>query len=100
VIHVAGPIYRDGQDNEGLLRTAARAALEAAAEHGHRSIALPAISAGIFGYPLAEATRVIASEVAGYAAAYPDTLDQIRLIGFNDEIVEAFAAGLDDAVSS
>lgn len=94
VIHVAGPVYRDGQDNEGLLRSAVRAALETAAGEGHRSIAFPAVSAGIFGYPMPEATRVIADEVTGFAAQHPRSFDHIRLVGFTNEIAEAFAAGL------
>src|SRR5690606_15495772 len=58
VIHVVGPRYSEGQDNESLLRQAVAAALDRGAELGARSMALPAISAGIFGYPLDEATYV------------------------------------------
>ncbi len=94
VIHVAGPRYREGQDNEGLLRLAVRTALDAAATHGCRTVALPAISAGIFGYPLGEATAVTASASAAWARAHPGGLDEIRLIGFNAAAEEAFAAGL------
>lgn len=95
VIHVVGPIYREGQDNEGLLRAAVAAALDAAALEGDRSIAFPAISAGIFGYPKAEATAVLASEVVVWLAANPGTLDEVRLVGYDTETVEAFTAGLE-----
>ncbi len=94
VIHVAGPRYREGQDNEGLLRTAVRAALDAAAMERCRTVALPAISAGIFGYPPAAAARVIAAEAAAWARDHPGSLDEIRLVGFDDDAAEAFAAGL------
>ena len=94
VVHVAGPRYRVGQDNEGLLRAAVRAALDAAADRGCRTAALPAISAGIFGYPLGEATRVIASECAAWAGQHPGALDEIRLVGFDAAVAEAFAAAL------
>jgi putative ATPase len=94
VVHVAGPRYRPGQDNEGLLRSAVRAALDAAAARGCRTLAMPAISAGIFGYPLAEAARVIADESAAWARAHPGALDEIRLVGFDDRATDAFAAGL------
>ena len=94
VIHVAGPRYRVGQDNEGLLRAAVRAALDAAADRGCRTAALPAISAGIFGYPLGEATQVIASECAAWAGEHPDALAEIRLVGFDVAVAEAFAAAL------
>jgi len=94
VIHVAGPRYRVGQDNEGLLRTAVGAALDAAAAHGCRTVALPAISAGIFGYPLGAATRVIASAGAAWAREHPGALEEIRLVGYDDATARAFAAGL------
>lgn len=94
VVHVAGPRYREGQDNEGLLRTAVGAALDAAVDCGGRTVALPAISAGIFGYPLSEAARVIASACAAWARDHPAALDEIRLVGFNAAVAAAFAAGL------
>ncbi len=95
VIHVAGPRYREGQDNEGLLRTAVTAALHTAAAEGHRTVALPAISTGIFGYPLADATRVIASAVRRWVEEHPGALDEIRLVGLNEEVTAAFRAGLE-----
>lgn len=94
VIHVAGPIYREGQDNESLLRTAVRVALDTAAARGCRTVALPAISAGVFGYPLREAARVIAAECAVWAGEHPGSLSEIRLVGFDAAAEEAFAAGL------
>ena len=94
VVHVAGPRYREGRDSEGLLRRAVRAALEAATAGGCRTVALPAISAGIFGYPLADAARVIASACAAWTREHPGALDEIRLVGFDAAAEEAFAAGL------
>ena len=94
VVHVAGPIYREGRDNEGLLRTAVGAALAAAAGEGFRSVALPAISAGVFGYPLEEACTVIASETARWAAEHPSAFRLILLVGFTGATADAFAAGL------
>jgi O-acetyl-ADP-ribose deacetylase (regulator of RNase III) len=95
VVHVAGPRYRAGHDNEELLRTAVAAALDAAAGRGCRTVAIPAISAGIFGYPLAAAARVIAAACATWAREHPGTLDEIRLIGYDEAAAGAFAAGLD-----
>lgn len=83
VIHVVGPRYREGQDNEGMLRQAVRAALQAARERGARSLAMPAISAGIFGYPRLEACRVIVSECRRYLQEHPDAFDEIRLVGYD-----------------
>lgn len=96
VIHVAGPIYQSGQDNAGLLRAAVTGALDAAAELGARSIAFPAISAGIYGYPLAEATAVLTDEVMRWLAAHPGSVEEVRLVGFNDVVTQHFRARIDD----
>jgi putative ATPase len=97
IVHVAGPRYREGQDNEGLLRKAVAAALDAAAGAGARSVAFPAISAGIFGYPRDAATAVIASEVTAWCSAHPGALTEVRLVGYDAETVEDFTAGLQKA---
>ena len=97
VVHVAGPVHREGRDNEGLLRTAVGAALATAAGEGHRRVAVPAISAGIFGYPTEEATAVIASEAVRWAAEHPNALHLILLVGYEEPVAAAFAAGLEAA---
>jgi glutamate racemase len=94
VIHVVGPVYREGQDNAGLLRRAVVAALDAAVAIGARSVAFPAISAGIFGYPLGEATAVIAAAVVEWVRDHPGTLDEVRLVGYQDQVTRGFASGL------
>ena len=53
-------------------------------------MALPAISAGIFGYPLGEAAAVIAARCAAWAREHPGALDEIRLVGFDPAAEEAF----------
>ena len=59
VIHAVGPVWRGGAAGEAeLLASAYRSALRLADEHGLRSIAFPAISTGIYGYPLGQATDV------------------------------------------
>lgn len=94
VVHVVGPRYGAGQDNAALLAQAVEAALEAAATVGARSVAMPAISAGIFGYPRPEATRVIVDTVRGWARARPDVLDRVLLVGFDDASTADFEAAL------
>lgn len=94
VIHVVGPRYRPDQDNETLLGRAVIAALEAAAEHGARSIALPAISAGIFGYPRTEATRVIARTVADWLSRNPGVVDRVVLVGYDQATADDFRAAV------
>jgi O-acetyl-ADP-ribose deacetylase len=95
VVHVAGPIHDPGrEDNAARLRSAAVAALDAGHEQGARSMAFPAISAGIYGYPLAEATEVLAQAVAAWVQEHPGRLGEVRLVGFQDEITDAFATAL------
>ena len=94
VVHVAGPIHRDGQDNAGLLKTAVRAALVAATNAGARSVAVPAISAGIYGYPVTDATRVIAATVGEWCAEHPKALDEVRLVGWSENAVQGFESAL------
>jgi O-acetyl-ADP-ribose deacetylase len=95
VIHVVGPRFSEGQDNEALLRQAVAAALERGAELGARSLALPAISAGIFGYPLDEATYVIASEVSRWLEEHSDALGRVVLVGYDDRTATSFQNALD-----
>ncbi len=94
VIHVAGPVYKPGEDNEGLLRAAVGGALDAAVEIGAGSVAIPAISAGVYGYPLVEATAVLTDEVFRWLAVHPMSLDEVRLVGFNEGVTEYFKLGI------
>jgi O-acetyl-ADP-ribose deacetylase (regulator of RNase III) len=66
VIHAVGPIYDGTLRSAELLASATRAALKMADEHGLKSIALPAISTGIFGYPLEEAARIMLEASIAY----------------------------------
>ena len=99
VIHVAGPIYRAGQDNQQLLRLAVAAALDAAEELELTSVAFPAISAGVYGYPLDEATSVLTDEVVRWVAGHPDVFAEVRLVALDPQVADRFAAGLDRAAA-
>jgi len=95
VVHVVGPRFRMDQDNEGILRDATIAALEAAASIDVRSVALPAISAGVFGYPTAEATKVMASAVVSWLTENTGVIEEVRLVGFDAGTARDFARGLE-----
>ncbi len=97
VVHVVGPRYREGGDNEALLAQAVVAALDAAASVGVRSVAFPAISAGIFGYPVAEATAVIVLAVIDWLRDHQGQIEEVRLVGFSGTTAAHFAAAVDAA---
>lgn len=85
VIHTVGPVYRGHSHDAELLASAVRSALETAVAHELRSISFPAISCGVYGYPLQDAAAISASVVAEQAWA----LENIRFVLFS---VEAFTA--------
>jgi O-acetyl-ADP-ribose deacetylase (regulator of RNase III) len=67
VIHTVGPVWRGGLYGEDeLLRRCYRNSLELAVKHGLRSIAFPAISTGVYGFPLERAARIAIREVGVY----------------------------------
>jgi O-acetyl-ADP-ribose deacetylase (regulator of RNase III) len=94
VIHTVGPVWRGGGAGEPeLLAGCYRSALALAREHGVRSIAFPAISCGVFGYPLAEAARVAVATIGGFLAA-DRTLEQVLLVAFDVANERALRAAL------
>jgi O-acetyl-ADP-ribose deacetylase len=86
VIHTVGPVWRGGGSGEPeLLASCHCRALEVAEELGARTIAFPAISCGIYGYPVARAAEVALGAVRGH------DLDLVRFVLFGDDTYEAFA---------
>jgi len=95
VIHVAGPIFGEGQDNEDLLAAAAFASLDMADEIEATTLAIPAISAGIYGYPPDEATVVITESVAEYLSDAESMIRSVRLVGFDDAMARRFSTAIE-----
>ncbi len=92
IIHTVGPVWRGGDNGEpDLLAACYRNSLAVAREHGLRSIAFPAISTGIFGYPVAEAARVAATTISEVIAAHPSSFDRIVFVCFDETAERAFA---------
>ncbi len=84
VIHTVGPVWRGGEQGEpDLLAACYRNSLALAVAHTVRSIAFPAISTGIYGYPLEAATRIAMDETRRFLAS-DDTLEEIRFVCFGD----------------
>lgn len=72
VIHTVGPIWRGGQNNEaGLLASAYKSSLKLALDNNLRTIAFPAISCGVFGYPIAQAAKIAVQTTAEFTTANP-----------------------------
>jgi putative ATPase len=97
IVHVVGPRWRRDRDNEPRLRAAVTAALDAAGAAGATTVALPAISAGIFGYPPAEAARAIAGEAARWLAGAPRSVREVRLVGYDAALSGLFADAVEAA---
>lgn len=92
VIHAVGPVWQGGhKDEPSLLASAYRRSLELAEGASLESIAFPAISTGIFGYPLDAATR-IAVETVRASLAHPASVRRVIFACFNDDVLAAYAA--------
>jgi len=90
VIHAVGPVWRGGTFGEAaLLASAYRTSIHLARDNGLRSIAFPAISTGIFGYPLDAATKVAVAAV-GEALAQPGPVDEVVFACFSEEALAAY----------
>jgi len=94
VIHAVGPVWRGGKHGEPeLLASCYRRSLELAREHGCRSVAFPAISCGIYGYPMAEGARIAVGETAAFLAAHPE-IERVVFALFDDAALKTYEAEL------
>lgn len=82
VIHTVGPDHTAGERDRALLESCYRRALEVAAEVGARSVAFPLISAGVYGWPLADAIEAAVETIA----QTPARVEEARLIAFDDSM--------------
>ena len=93
VIHAVGPVWHGGARGEAdLLGSAYRRSLEVAAELGCRTVAFPALSTGIYGYP----AELAAPVAVAAARALTDRFDEIRFVFLDDSLREIFEEALED----
>ena len=94
VIHTVGPVWQGGAQGEaGLLASCYRESLALAKAHGVKSIAFPAISCGVYGYPPQQATRIALAECAQFAAAEA-RIERIVFACFGIEMLALYRAEL------
>lgn len=90
VIHAVGPIWGEGEEDQKLC-AAVRGALQVAEQLGCQSLALPAISTGIFGFPKERAARLILQTIAEYLEQQPGgSLQTVRVTLFDQATLSAF----------
>ena len=96
VIHAVGPVWQGGeQGEEALLASAHRRSLEVASEAGARTVAFPAISTGVYRFPVDRAARIAIDTTADYLASNPE-LERVTFVLFSDEHLAAFRQALDE----
>ena len=85
VIHTVGPVYKGGTKGEpGMLAGCYRRSLEIASKTGVKRIAFPAISCGVYGYPMEEACRIAIQTVADYCVSHPE-IEEVRFVLFSQK---------------
>ncbi|WP_112138748.1 O-acetyl-ADP-ribose deacetylase [Glycomyces dulcitolivorans] len=86
VIHTVGPVYTGAEDRSALLASCYRESLRVAGELGAASVAFPAVSAGVYGWPADSAAQIAVDTVRAAATE----VDDLRFVLLNDEVYAAF----------
>ncbi|RZU23702.1 O-acetyl-ADP-ribose deacetylase [Streptomyces sp. BK239] len=91
VIHTVGPVYSPTEDRSELLASCYRESLRVADELGARTVAFPAVSAGVYGWPVDDAARIAVDTVRATDTA----VEEARFVLFDERAYAAFTARLD-----
>ncbi len=94
VVHTVGPVYRDGDHGEPRqLASCHRRSLEVALDRGARSIAFPAISCGVYGYPVEDAAKIAIQTVAQFLREH-EGIELVRFVLFDETAFHAYSEAL------
>ncbi|MFE2580358.1 O-acetyl-ADP-ribose deacetylase [Streptomyces sp. NPDC059378] len=91
VIHTVGPVWSADEDRSALLASCYRESLRVADDLGARTVAFPAVSTGIYGWPMDDGARIAVETVR----AADTSVEEVRFVLFDERAYEAFAAAAD-----
>ena len=96
VLHTVGPVWRDGQHREDeLLANCYRNSLALAAKHDLKTIAFPAISTGVYGFPLDRATRIAVAEAKKFLESN-STVEKILFVCFGERAYQCYLKAVEE----
>jgi O-acetyl-ADP-ribose deacetylase (regulator of RNase III) len=98
VIHAVGPIYYMNSNSPELLANAHHNSLKLAQENGLKSVAFPAISTGVYGYPMDKAAHVAINSVADYVKQKQPDFELLRFVLFDARALQTFAQAFAEIV--
>jgi O-acetyl-ADP-ribose deacetylase (regulator of RNase III) len=97
VIHTVGPVWRGGEHGEDdLLASCYRNSLTLAEQHGVKSIAFPAISTGVYGFPMERAAKIAVRQVGAFLKDCPQ-MERVIFVCFGRAAVEAYQAAMEES---
>ncbi|SMH35083.1 O-acetyl-ADP-ribose deacetylase (regulator of RNase III), contains Macro domain [Rathayibacter oskolensis] len=94
VVHTVGPVFSTREDRTAVLASAYTESIRSARALGARTVAFPAVSAGVYGWPMDDAARVAVSSVRRAVAEDGPTIDEVRFVLFSTEALDAFRGEL------
>ncbi|WP_114835149.1 O-acetyl-ADP-ribose deacetylase [Aquicella lusitana] len=95
VIHTVGPVWRGGGKGEPkLLASCYDTSLKLAVEHGVKTIAFPAISCGVYGYPVSQAAMIAVKETANFLELN-EAIEKVHFVCFDETVYEAYERAID-----
>src|SRR5262245_50641348 len=101
VIHTVWPVWHGGTQGEpDLLASCYRSSLALCEKHAIRSVAFPAISCGIYVYPVEPAARIAVAEVARFIESSAGIVDRVEFVCFSNDILAAYEKALAELIRS